>query len=250
MITLATAATTATVDFWETLTISLHVLLSIGLGAMIGLERQLRARSAGIRTNALVALGSCLFTVIGMMSVVGAGDPTRVAAQVASGIGFLGAGVILKQGASISGLNTAATLWASAAIGALCGSGMELIATIGAVMIMAANMALRPIGTAIDTRRNARPHESEGIRYALEVKCLRKDESAIRSLIFESVHRPGFFVQSIAASDLPDNLVVITTIITTRMSSNVDIERNIESVITKPEVLGVKWDAEPITAVD
>ena len=86
--------------------ITLRILLSIGLGALIGLERQLRARSAGIRTNALVSLGSCLFTTVGVYTLAaGTGDPTRVAAQVASGIGFLGAGVILKQGVSVSGLN-------------------------------------------------------------------------------------------------------------------------------------------------
>lgn len=134
--------------------ITLRILLSIGLGALIGLERQLRARSAGIRTNALVSLGSCLFTTVGVYTLAaGTGDPTRVAAQVASGIGFLGAGVILKQGVSVSGLNTAATLWASAAVGTLCGSGMEAAAAIGATAIMLANMMLRPIGAAIDARR-------------------------------------------------------------------------------------------------
>lgn len=225
--------------------ITLRILLSIGLGALIGLERQLRARSAGIRTNALVSLGSCLFTTVGVYTLAaGTGDPTRVAAQVASGIGFLGAGVILKQGVSVSGLNTAATLWASAAVGTLCGSGME-----AATAIMLANMMLRPIGAAIDARRTAQSHEAEGIRYTLEVKCLRKDEQAIRALVFNALHQPGFIVQSIAASDLPDDLVVITTVVATHMSSNIDIESSIETVTT-PEVLGVKWDAEQITAVD
>ena len=226
--------------------ITLRILLSIGLGALIGLERQLRARSAGIRTNALVSLGSCLFTTVGVYTLAaGTGDP-----QVASGIGFLGAGVILKQGVSVSGLNTAATLWASAAIGTLCGSGMEAAAAIGATAIMLANMMLRPIGAAIDARRTAQSHEAEGIRYTLEVKCLRKDEQAIRALVFNALHQPGFIVQSIAASDLPDDLVVITTVVATHMSSNIDIESSIETVITTPEVLGVKWDAEQITAVD
>lgn len=172
-----------------------------------------------------------------------------MAAQVASGIGFLGAGVILKQGVSVSGLNTAATLWASAAVGTLCGSGMEAAAAIEATAIMLANMMLRPIGAAIDARRTAQSHEAEGIRYTLEVKCLRKDEQAIRALVFNALHQPGFIVQSIAASDLPDDLVVITTVVATHMSSNIDIESSIETVTT-PEVLGVKWDAEQITAVD
>ena len=96
----------------------------------------------------------------------------------------------------------------------------------------------------------AQSHEAEGIRYTLEVKCLRKDEQAIRALVFNALHQPGFIVQSIAASDLPDDLVVITTVVATHMSSNIDIESSIETVITTPEVLGVKWDAEQITAVD
>ena len=116
--------------------------------------------------------------------------------------------------------------------------------------IMLANMMLRPIGAAIDARRTAQSHEAEGIRYTLEVKCLRKDEQAIRALVFNALHQPGFIVQSIAASDLPDDLVVITTVVATHMSSNIDIESSIETVITTPEVLGVKWDAEQITAVD
>ena len=95
----------------------------------------------------------------------------------------------------------------------------------------------------------AQSHEAEGIRYTLEVKCLRKDEQAIRALVFNALHQPGFIVQSIAASDLPDDLVVITTVVATHMSSNIDIESSIETVTT-PEVLGVKWDAEQITAVD
>lgn len=124
--------------------ITLRILLSIGLGALIGLERQLRARSAGIRTKRAGVIG---FLPVGVYTLAaGTGDPTRVAAQVASGIGFLGAGVILKQGVSVSGLNTAATLWASAAVGTLCGSGMEAAAAIGATAIMLANMMLRPIG--------------------------------------------------------------------------------------------------------
>lgn len=162
--------------------ITLRILLSIGLGALIGLERQLRARSAGIRTNALVSLGSCLFTTVGVYTLAaGTGDPTRVAAQVASGIGFLGAGVILKQGVSVSGLNTAATLWASAAVGTLCGSGMEAAAAIGATAIMLANMMLRPIGAAIDARRTAQSHEAEASVTPLRSNaCVRTSRPSAR----------------------------------------------------------------------
>ena len=78
--------------------------------------------------------------------------------------------------------------------------------------------------------------------------CVRTSRPS--ALVFNALHQPGFIVQSIAASDLPDDLVVITTVVATHMSSNIDIESSIETVITTPEVLGVKWDAEQITAVD
>ena len=124
--------------------ITLRILLSIGLGALIGLERQLRARSAGIRTNALVSLGSCLFTTVGVYTLAaGTGDPTRVAAQVASGIGFLGAGAILRSrdGSRVEGLTTAASIWMTAAIGMAVGIGqamLALVATLFAWLVVAA----------------------------------------------------------------------------------------------------------------
>ena len=230
---------------------TVRIVLGTALGALIGLERQLRARSAGIRTNALVALGSTLFVLVSEMAVAGgsSGDPTRVAAQVASGIGFLGAGVILKHGASVSGLNTAATLWASAAVGTLTGSGDLVIAIIGAVMVVLANPLFRAIGSFID-RRSINDYETVGHEYTFEVRCLQQHEVKIRSLVFDAVHRPGFSVRSIAATDLPDDIVSITAVLDTTKRNDADIEKSIEAVIQTPEVLGVRWDVEHITTSD
>src|ERR1700761_2876399 len=93
------------------------------LGACIGFERQWRQRMAGLRTNTLVAIGAASFVIFASL-VPGEGSPTRVAAQVVSGIGFLGAGIIVREGFNITGLNTAATLWCSAAVGVLAGEGL------------------------------------------------------------------------------------------------------------------------------
>jgi putative Mg2+ transporter-C (MgtC) family protein len=115
----------------------LRIGAAAGLGSIIGIERDLRSHPAGLRTHALVALGACLFSLGGAYGFVGVGaphDPTRVAAQVASGIGFLGAGAILRQGRDISGLTTAATLWLSAAIGLACASD-QMILAVGATLI-------------------------------------------------------------------------------------------------------------------
>lgn len=100
----------------------LNLLAALALGALIGAERQWRQRMAGLRTNALVAVGAAVFI---LSSVTTSPDsPGRIAAQVVSGIGFLGAGVIMREGMNIRGLNTAATLWCSAGIGVLCGLGI------------------------------------------------------------------------------------------------------------------------------
>src|SRR5258708_5271144 len=101
---------------------AINLTVAFCLSAAIGFERQWRNRLAGLRTNTLVALGAASFVVFAAL-VPGEGSPTRVAAQVVSGIGFLGAGLIFREGMSVRGLNTAATLWCSAAIGVLAGVG-------------------------------------------------------------------------------------------------------------------------------
>ena len=121
-----------------------HVLLRLSvaaaLGGAIGLERELRERGAGLRTHLVVCVGSALFTLVSAYAFVGPHvDPSRVAAQIVSGIGFLGAGAIIRQGLSVRGLTTAATLWLVAAIGMAAGAGYwegALIATLGALLTL------------------------------------------------------------------------------------------------------------------
>ena len=135
-----------------------RILVAVSLGALVGAERQWRSRGAGLRTNALVSLGSALFVILGAYSFAGVdADPTRVAAQVASGIGFIGAGVILKGGESVSGLNTAASLWASAAVGCLAGGGLYGVAATGALCIVVGNVFLRKIAALIDSAADTYP---------------------------------------------------------------------------------------------
>ena len=103
-----------------------RAIAAVGLGALVGLERQWRQRMAGLRTNALVALGAALFELFAVqLTGVHGVDPTRIAAYVVSGIGFLGAGVILRDGVSVRGINTAATIWCSAAVGVLAGKAIS-----------------------------------------------------------------------------------------------------------------------------
>src|ERR1700730_9017369 len=118
-----------------------RLAVGIGCGVGIGLERQWRQRLAGLRTTALVATGACLFVILSVVhSDVTSAD--RIAAQIVSGIGFLGAGVIIRDGLGIRGLNTAATLWCAAAVGALAGAGFFLFAAGGSAAGILGNLLL------------------------------------------------------------------------------------------------------------
>jgi putative Mg2+ transporter-C (MgtC) family protein len=121
---------------------TVRVVCAFVLGTVIGLERQWRQRAAGLRTNVLVTLGSALFVLLSSI-IPGESSPTRVAAHIVSGIGFLGGGIILREGVSVRGLNTTATLWCSAAIGTLTGLGLLLEAAIGTGAVLGAHMLLR-----------------------------------------------------------------------------------------------------------
>lgn len=122
----------------ETLMLFGRLTLAVFLGALIGLERELAHKHAGIRTNALVALGSALFTVVSSTAAQGVFgvDPTRIAAQVVSGVGFMGAGLIIFNDSRVRGLTTAAGLWASAAIGMAAGFGMYAIAVAATLLAL------------------------------------------------------------------------------------------------------------------
>src|SRR5216110_144289 len=143
-----------------------RVALAAALGAVLGFERELREREAGLRTHMLVALGSALFTIVsayGFREFLTSGDqvvradPTRIAAQIVTGIGFLGAGAIIRQGVSIRGLTTAATLWVAAAIGMAAGAGYYSGAVIGTVVTLIALWPLRRLAFPVFER--LRPEE-------------------------------------------------------------------------------------------
>src|ERR1700738_5144254 len=120
--------------------------VALALGAVIGVERQWRQRMAGLRTNALVALGAALFELLAVLMSGRPGlDPTRIAPSVVSGVGFLGAGVILRDGVNVRGINTAATIWCSSAVGVLAGAGYIIESVVGAVLVVVAHVALRPV---------------------------------------------------------------------------------------------------------
>jgi putative Mg2+ transporter-C (MgtC) family protein len=135
----------------------LRLALAAGLGGAIGLEREFRHKPAGLRTNMLIALGSALFSMLSVELGAGAGSPDRIAAQVVTGIGFLGAGAILRSGENVHGLTTAATIWVNAAIGMAAGLGSYTVAGVAAAITLSV-LALMPVMEKIvDKRRGERP---------------------------------------------------------------------------------------------
>jgi putative Mg2+ transporter-C (MgtC) family protein len=129
-----------------------RLLLAVALGGVIGAEREIRHKAAGLRTNILIALGAALFTIMSAAMQTAAGDPTRIAAQIVTGIGFLGAGAIMRTRAGVQGLTTAATVWVNAALGVAAGGGQYHLAIIGGVITVLVLLVLGKIERWIERR--------------------------------------------------------------------------------------------------
>ena len=126
-----------------TLEFIFRLLAAMAAGGAVGLERQINNKSAGFRTNTLVAVGASIYVLINVMLTENGGDPTRIIGQIITGIGFLGAGVILHRGINVQGLTTAATIWCSAALGSLAGLGLYIELLISTVLIILVNTAFK-----------------------------------------------------------------------------------------------------------
>jgi putative Mg2+ transporter-C (MgtC) family protein len=194
------AVSIPTLDWKEAL---LRLALAAALGAVIGLERELREREAGLRTHLLVALGSALFTIVsayGFHDFLASGaavvrtDPTRIAAQIVTGIGFLGAGAIIRQGLSVRGLTTAATLWAVAAVGMAAGAGYYSAAVMTTALVLFALYPLR-----IGAYRMVRRFRTEDGRLLVELPIGQAPGNVINE-----VERTGARIQSIEVSQEGD----------------------------------------------
>lgn len=180
--------------------VSLRLVVALLLGAAIGVERQWRQRSAGLRTNALVALGAAAFALVGF-SMAGEASPSRMAAQVVSGIGFLGAGAIMREGLNVRGLNTAATLWCSAALGVACGAGLFAPAALVAALIVAVNIVIRPLVAAIDRAPQAGAEVERAWR--ITATCKAEAEATIRLLLLKQIAASAARLRRLETEDIP-----------------------------------------------
>ncbi|MAG04146.1 MAG: methyltransferase [Acidimicrobiaceae bacterium] len=134
-----------------------RLALAVALGAVLGLERETRHKTAGLRTHTLVALGAALFTIAGAFAVTGdQNDPSRVAAQVVTGIGFIGAGAMIRSGVTITGITTAATLWMAAAFGVAAGMGLYVVSVASGAMALIVVLAFGPLKPYVLSPRSRR----------------------------------------------------------------------------------------------
>jgi putative Mg2+ transporter-C (MgtC) family protein len=181
--------------------------MALLLGASIGFERQWHQKMAGLRTNALVALGACGFVVFGVL--LSGGDPTRIAGQVVTGIGFLGAGVILREGINVHGLNTAATLWCSAMVGIFAGGGMFAASMLAAGFVIVTNLFLRPLTRRLNSRiLTATNVETQ---YRVEITSRATEEAHVRSILLHALSQAGLGLRRIDSEDIPDTSKVTVT---------------------------------------
>ncbi len=221
----------------------IRVFLAFTLGSIIGLERQWRQRMAGLRTNALVATGAALFVSLGAMTPDEV-SPTRVAAQVVSGIGFLGAGVIFKEGLNVSGLNTAATIWATGAVGVLAGSGFLIEATIGTVAVVTAHMALRPLGYLVD-RLPHKPIQTL-FNYDIELIIKSEDEVHIRSVLLKELqNHDSAKLMSLKSQDLDDpSFIFVHAKLQVIGKNDYAIEKIVRLLSLEPTVSSINWETD------
>jgi len=212
----------------------LRLATAFVLGALIGLERQIRQRTAGVRTNTLVAVGAASFVALGMRLfevVGGAQTPVHIVAYVVSGMGFLGAGAIMKEGANVSGLNTAATLWGSGAVGAGAGAGLLGEACIAALFVLAGNTLLRPIVNAIHRQPF---HEASGeANYFVQVICTRGYGAQVREQMVELLDTALYPVRELDEQAFGSQAMEISaTLYATAVQSE-----ELEAVVEKIEAL-------------
>lgn len=175
---------------------ALHLITALACGAIIGSERQLRQRLAGLRTNALVALGAAGYVTFSAL-YPNEISQTRVAAQVVSGIGFLGAGIIFRDGFNVHGLNTAATLWCSAAVGLMAGAGALPLAALLTALVVFVNLGLRPLVKFLKRKTNAGVPIMRTFR--IDVTCVSAAEADTRSLILRTLAIGGLHMVELAA---------------------------------------------------
>jgi putative Mg2+ transporter-C (MgtC) family protein len=210
------------------------------LGAVVGLERQWHQRIAGTRTNALVAAGASAFVMCAFLVRSPIPNEAQIVSYVVSGVGFLGAGVIFKDSGTVRGLNTAATLWCSAAIGAVCGLGQLIYAVCVAVAVLATNVVLRPIAHRLHPIQQVSTEQE--ITYLCELVCRADDETHIRPLLVQTMAQNPLTLVGLKTEDIEGTakMKVVAHIRSLGRQDQI-LEQMIARLSFEPSVSSVSW---------
>ena len=209
-------------------------------GALIGAERQYRQRTAGLRTNVLVAVGAAGFVDLAQ-GLAGDAEAVRVISYVVSGIGFLGAGVIMKEGLNVRGLNTAATLWCSAAVGACAGVDRLAEAALLTFFIIAGNTLLRPLVNAI----NRIPINAEGVEatYAVSLTTAVTHAGVMRDLLEAQLELASYPIAEIEILERGEEQVEIVATLTSTEVESAELDAVVERLEAQAHVAHATWSA-------
>jgi putative Mg2+ transporter-C (MgtC) family protein len=208
------------------------------LATLIGAERQWRQRTAGLRTNVLVAVGAAAFTDLGTR-LLGADGATRIISYIVSGIGFLGAGVILKEGTQIRGLNTAATLWCSAAVGAFAGAAMWGEAVAVSFFVVAGNTLLRPLVNYIN--RLPIDTDTTEARYRVHVVADQRQVSAARDILDETLEKVGYPILEIETLSETETQVELAATLVPSSADPIVLDAVVAQLEKAPPVYSATW---------
>jgi putative Mg2+ transporter-C (MgtC) family protein len=222
-------------------TFILNIGSALVLGMAIGVERQWRSHPAGLRTNTLVALGAALFVSLSTLAN-DTNSPTRIASYVVSGLGFLGGGVILRDGLNVKGLNTAATLWCSGAIGVLAGASFRMEALIGTVAILTVHLGLRPVVRWIDTHKSVIANSELETYYRLTVECEGAQDAHVRQILLRHVGGAGNLrLHGLSTEDAEDGHRVVQADIYSLSKNDRALEEIVARISIEPEIRAVRW---------
>lgn len=228
-----------TFELWPFLDTIVSLATAFIFGTLIGAERQYRQRTAGLRTNALVAIGAAAFVDLAAR-IAGPVEAVRVISYVVSGIGFLGAGVIMKEGMNVRGLNTAATLWCSAAVGACTGVDMVAEAALLTAFILAGNTLLRPLVNVI----NRIPINEQTSEATYEVKLISSREAMpdMRELLVEKLEQADYPVSDVEITDRSeDSVEIVATLVSTAIDPK-EIDAVTHFMEKQPGILDATWE--------
>ena len=216
---------------------AMDMAVALVCGAVIGSERQVRQRMAGLRTNALVALGAASFVIFSQLFAAEV-SPTRVAAQVVSGIGFLGAGIIFRDGFNVHGLNTAATLWCAAAVGLMAGASAWPFAILLTAMVVFINLGLRPLVSWL--KRHTRAGLPVTRVYRISLVCASEGEAVMRALLLRTLSLGGLHLSDIRSGVVDRGIELVALVIGEGVTESA-LEQTILRLAAEPGVLQLHW---------